>query len=816
MLSALGNKIFLDRYAVKDTARRTLALGDEVLFQLGTQKELGRLVEIEGERVAVEMDGTRYPCPLSHIDKPLETVEDARQRVALHASFRGRANSFNADLPNQQLDYEAFLWLLEDFRFVPGGRIMASLGAPSTTTATNCFVLPCPHDSRAGIIQTLEHMSELMSRGGGVGINISSLRPRYSFVAGVNGRSSGSCSWAELYSFVTGLIIQGGSRRGALMLMMADWHPDILEFVTMKRDMKRTTNANVSVIVSDAFMAAVQNGDQWELEFPCTDAPGYDENWKGNLQEWKRNGGATQVHHTLPASEVWQTVIESAHASAEPGIWFQDRANQERPGGDELVCTNPCGEQGLPAYGVCNLGHVNLARFVIGNAWGPSRPEVDWGGLERAVRTGVNFLDAVVDASYYPLPEIRDQQQSERRVGLGTLGLAEMLIRLGIRYGSEHAETFAGALYQQIAVWAYDESSKLAEQFGPYPAWDRSRFMGSGFGKRLLGAIGKLTNRQAHGLVIAPDTGFRNCTLLTQAPTGTVGTMVGTSTGIEPYYAFVFQREGRMGVWEERVPLVDEYRAAHPDGPLPDYFVTAMELSPVEHTRMQAVIQRWTDASISKTVNFPSSASVDEVREIYELLYKLGCKGGCVYVDKSRNQQVLSLKEEAPPAEPVRDYPAVRDGRTVSIGTPVGTAHITLTRDSQGSPMDVFIDVGRSGSEVKAHTEALGRILSLFLRMQSPVDPETRLMLAIRQLEGIGGSNPLGMGPRRVGSLPDGIGKALLVALDGKYSWPLPANGNGHSPALPAGLDLCPGCGNASLQQASGCVCCALCEYSRC
>jgi hypothetical protein len=342
-----------------------------------------------------------------------------------------------------------------------------------------CFVVPSPKDSRRGIIETLSNMMEIMSRGGGVGINVSSLRPKHAYVKGVNGRSSGAVSWGGLYSFVTGLIEQGGSRRGALMLILNDWHPDLLEFINAKREAGKITNANISVGVSDAFMKAVEQDADWQLLFPDTSDPDYDESWDGDLAAWQARGKPVVVHKTVKAREIWNTIIESAWASAEPGVYFRERANQMSnswyyPEG-QLVCTNPCGEQPLPAWGICNLGAIHLAKFVT-----PER-EVLWEDLGRAVRYGIRFLDNVIDATPYFFEENEHQQTAERRVGLGTMGLGEMLIRLGIRYGSPESERFIDQLYEFIAAEAYLASAAYAAEKGAFPRFEAEKLLQSGY-----------------------------------------------------------------------------------------------------------------------------------------------------------------------------------------------------------------------------------------------------------------------------------------------------------------------------------------------
>src|SRR5438094_4042313 len=341
-LSELGEKIFLDRYALKDVAKETLAVGDTVVVCVDLksgQREIGTVRAIEGQTVSVELrDGTMVERATEHVDKPLEL----RPSQMLDRVARGVAAAESDALREEWT--AKFRWLMEGWKFVPAGRILAAAGSNQALTLYNCYVVPSPHDSRAGIVQTLSNMMEVMSRGGGVGINLSSLRPRHAYVRGVNGRSSGAVSWGALYSFVTGLIEQGGSRRGALMLITNIWHPDVLEFISSKREMGRITNANISVGITDDFMAAVEADADWSFVFPDTGDPDYDTLWDGNLEAWKARGKKLLVHKTVPARDVWNAIIESAWASAEPGVFFVDRYNKMSNSWyfAPILCTNPC------------------------------------------------------------------------------------------------------------------------------------------------------------------------------------------------------------------------------------------------------------------------------------------------------------------------------------------------------------------------------------------------------------------------------------------------------------------------------------------
>ena len=513
MLSSLGYKIFVDRYARK--THNNFVIGDKVLAKYNGQSDFGTVLSLSYDSVEVKLEnGFLITCDKNNVAKPIETPLDMFKRVAVQV----------AEAEENKAKWTAeFFNLLENFQFIPGGRIL-SAASEQNLTYYNCFVLPSPKDCREGIILTLQQMVEIMSRGGGVGINISSLRPKDSPVSGVSGRSSGAVSWGALYSFATGLICQGGSRRGALGLVLNDWHPDSGEFISCKRkEGEAFQNANISVAVSDDFMEAVQNDSDWQLVFPDTQHPDYDKTWDGDLQAWKDAGYPVIQHKTVKAKELWNAIVENAWGNGEPGIWFIDKANAKSNSHylGRLTCTNPCFEEPLPAFGVCCLGSLNLPVFIKEN-------DIAWEELEQAIKTAVRFLDNVIDITPYfqqtrlavpPFPhEIEKRQKSERRIGLGTMGLAESLIRLGLRYGSEEALTFINKLYGFIAKTAYLASVELAKEKGRFEAYDE-QFLVSGFMNKMPLEVRDEVAKH----------GIRNMTILTQAPTGSIATMVGTS-----------------------------------------------------------------------------------------------------------------------------------------------------------------------------------------------------------------------------------------------------------------------------------------------
>jgi ribonucleoside-diphosphate reductase alpha chain len=832
-LEGLSEKIFLDRYAMKSSTANSVTISDTVLVLIKDDpkyptKQVGEITNREDNNVTVKLrDDTIIETTIDKLTLTIEkTPEELWDRLAT-------AMSSVEATPEKQREWETnFRWLLDDWKLVPGGRIAAGAGVSDELTLFNCYVIPSPHDSRSGIMNTLTQMTEVMARGGGVGINISTLRPRRSIVKGVNGYSSGAVSWGGLYSYVTGLVEQGGSRRGALMLMINDWHPDLLDFITVKQTMDQITNANLSVCVSNGFMKAVKEDLEWELVFPDKSDPEYDKLWDGDLDKWKKLGKKVELYQTLRARDIWDIIIKSAWKSAEPGIVFMEYYNQMSNSWyfNPIICTNPCGEQGLPAWGVCNLSAINLSKF-----YDEENHDVAWDELGKVVEYSTRFLDNVIDKTPYHFEANEQNQKNERRVGLGTMGLAELLIKLEIRYGSEDCLKFLDKLYSFMARKSYLTSCEIASEKGSFPAFDTEKYLQSGFIKVMTEAYPEI------GEAISKS-GIRNVTLLTQAPTGSTGTMVGTSTGIEPYFAFEYFRQSRLGFDKQHVPIAQEWKDAHPGEELPEWFVTSMSLSAMDHIHVQAVIQRWVDSSISKTANAPSDFTVEETKELYEKAFELGCKGVTIYRDGSRDIQVLNAvkdekKEESKSKDIVDDLhstkasesqinvvdkayktrPKILHGTTYKINTPFGMAYITIN-NLDGFPVEVFLNVGKAGSDVFAMAEALGRVCSLFLRHG---DHGNKVQLLIKHLKGIGGSGAVGFGPNRVESISDAVAKALEIhvgLITEKHYVPeiIHTINSVIEQKKNQSTDLCTSCGSASLVNGEGCKTCTNCGYSKC
>ncbi len=780
------------------------------------------MTKLTGIRQQVFLDRYSLKNEKGH---PVETVpEEMWKRVA-----RGIAQVEDPKL--RKIWEKKFSDVMGDFKLVPGGRILSGAGTGYKVTYYNCFVIPSPKDSRDGILDTLKQMVEIMARGGGVGINLSSLRPRGARVKKVNGFSSGPCNWAELFSVATKDIIQqGGTRRGALMLMLWDWHPDIEEFITVKRDLSRINGANLSVCVSDKFMEAVKKDTDWNLVFPDISDSEYDAKWEGYLDDWQKMGKKVKVYKTVKARKIWDLICEAAWASAEPGLVFMERYNKWNNNWyfNKINCVNPCGEEGLPAWGVCNLTSINLAVLVRDG-------KIDYSELAKIAKVGVRFQDDIIDADSYVFEQIRETQQNgERRIGLGTMGLGDALIKMKLRYGSDESLKVIDKIYKTIRDAAYESSVEIAREKGPFPKFIASKHLRGHLVKQLPVKIKKGIKKW----------GIRNSVLLQQAPTGSTSLLAGVTSGIEPVYEFSFIRRDRLGEHRLYHPLFEQWKKDHPHDPIPDYFVSANDLTPEDHVKVQAAIQKYVDASISKTVNAPKTHTVADVKKLYTMAYDLGCKGVTYMRDGSRPGVLERVIEQKPAAEEsdqeqktngesppkIAPRPMMVQGATYQIDTPVGAAFITINTGINNEPLEVFVNVGKGGSDVTAMAEALGRLASLVLRLQSNVPAAERAKQIFNQLYGIGGSKSLGFGDKRVRSLPDAVAKVLAMHYGYKTK---NGNGNGHVKEQPvmsevavttqqpliaekSEYDLCPSCGEAALAYEEGCKKCYSCGYSEC
>jgi ribonucleoside-diphosphate reductase alpha chain len=513
--------------------------------------------------------------------------------------------------------------LMDGFGFVPGGRVLSGAGGKGHSTLYNCFVIGIRDitgnhgcDSRVAIMNTMTRMVEINARGGGVGINWSVLRPSGAYIAGVDGHSSGPNCWMQGADALADQIRQGGSRTAALMFMLNDWHPDAPDFAKIRQRFKR---ANFSMAISDAFIEKAKSGGIWHTIFPDTSCAEYNKSWDGGMHVWQHD---VQECGSVPAKEMLADMAQSAWEIGSPGVVFLDQcqrmSNTWYRG--RVLGTNPCGEQPLPENGCCNLGSLNIPAF-----WDEKQGWLDWGAMAEAVRGSVSFLDRVIDVSPIVDPRIQAEQAACRRIGLGTMGLADYLILMGIRYGSRESIDEIDKLYGAIRDEAYDWSCKLAREQGVAPGYDR-RFLEGGFirtlPKEIQDSIGE------HGI--------RNLALLTQAPTGTTSILAGVSSGIEPVIQAHYMRKDATGCHEVTHPLFAQYGNA-----VPDYCVTAAEVTPKEHILVQAAVQRFVDSSVSKTINLPFSATQAEIAEIYMMAYDCDCKGITVYRSGSGENDVI-------------------------------------------------------------------------------------------------------------------------------------------------------------------------------
>jgi len=677
-----------------------------------------------------------------------------------------------------------FYDILRDFKFVPGGRILAGAGTGHLVTFYNCYVIPVRstdprkgNDSRQGIMNTIRTIVEITSRGGGVGVNWSTLRPRGAYVRGVNGTSSGPVSWMMGADAIVQQVEQGGSRRGAQMYMLDDWHPSVIEFIQVKQDLKVIQSANLSVGVSDRFMRAVENDEDWTFIFPDLDHPDYNKLWDGDIEKWIARGLPVKEYDTIKARELWNMICESAWKCGEPGVIWTERYNKMSNTWyfERIRCANPCGEQGLGEWGVCNLGAINLTAFVKNGS-------LDYENLKATISSAVKFLDNIIEINKYINDEMKEHQLKVRRIGLGTMGLADVLLMLGLKYGSDEAIKFTEDLFRFIRDEAYWASIQLAKERGPAKGFDKEKYLQGKFIQQLP---------PKHVQAIA-EHGIRNLVILTQAPTGTTSILAGASSGIEPIFSWTYKRKDRTGEHVVKHPLYEQYEGKE----LPDHFVTAMELTPEEHVRMQAAIQKYVDSSISKTVNAPQNHTVDQVKKLYTLAYKLGCKGITYYREGSREGVLQLIKEQK--TEPF-ERPRKLQGVTVDWETPLGKLFLTLNRDTRGVPFEVFCQVGKAGSDVVAFTEAIARLISLCLRSG------ISLKNVIDQLHGIGGATQIGFGPNRVRSVPDAIAQALHYLTN-----------NGEPITKEPELGICPACGAGTFVREEGCSKCMSCGYGQC
>lgn len=743
----------------------------------------------------------------------IESIEEMFWRVAYHVAKV--EETWGDDVEARAREY---YHLLTSLRFFPNSPTFTGAGTPLGQLAA-CFVLPINDDmgrDPSGIFSTLRDAALIQQTGGGNGFSFSHLRPKGTLVKSSAGRATGPVGFLRVYDHAFGEVAQGGSRRGANMAVLRVDHPDVEEFITCKTDENNITNFNISVGITDAFMRAVESDGDWDLRFPDVLSPKY-RGFHGTLEQAEEEGIPIKVHRTVRARQLFERIVEQAHHNGEPGVLFLDTANRTNPVPAQyrLEATNPCGEQWLGPYENCCLASINLARHP-----GPNH-SVDWETLRQSTVTATRFLDDVVDANQYvpAVPQLKEAAHRNRRIGLGIMGLADLLYHVGVRYGSPAGQEFASQVMEFVRYHAMLTSIELSRQRGAFPAFAESIYNPQENAWQPPQPLEPYTRdwgRPAIDWTLVTEGlrqhGIRNAAQTTIAPTGTIATVAGCEGyGCEPVFALAYIRhvndngtdlqltytspmfqealsEAGLGM-EARQEVVEQVmqegtcqnvQAVPPE--LREVFVVSADISAEEHVRMQAALQAFVDNSLSKTVNFPEGATEEDVATAYELAWRLGCKGITVFVTNSREKVVLEThstaqkKQEGNPLIGVEENeegqvplwddtkkprPRSLPGYTYSIETPLGKAFITINENGGGQPFEVFINTAKAGSDTAAVSEAIGRLISYILRLASPIEPRERLEEVVRQLAGIGGGRSLGFGPRRVRSLPDGVAQVL-------------------------------------------------------
>ena len=697
--------------------------------------------------------------------------------------------------------YNRFFTLLLDFKFIPGGRVMHGAGrdeARRKPTLSNCYVIPIEQDSLEGIYRCLSESAMVYRTGGGVGTDLSSLRPKGAPVNATVDRSPGCTAFMNLLSESTNAVSQAG-RRGALMLTLRVDHPDIEDFITIKNDVTRTKvqYANISVLISHEFMEAVLCDTDFDLR------------WGG------------KVYRTVRAQDLWNTIIANAHASAEPGIIFWDtmREYHNVEYANPLTSTNPCGEQPLASYTACNLGNLNLVKFVREDG------TFDFEDLAESTRVATRFLDDVIDYNVdnHALPKIREAVGSDRRVGLGITGLADALILMELSYDSDEALDAVEKVMQTICYSSYETSIDLASEKGPFTLFDWNGISQSKFIQSLPKSIQDRAKK--HGL--------RNATLITVPPVGTGSIVAQTTSGSEPIFCTSYKRRVKQADGES----FREYKVYHPliqrlfgdDENLPDYVVSSHEIDPYFRVKMQGVIQKYTDSSISSTINLAEETSAETVADIYITAYREGLKGVTVYREGSRqgilqtedSQEDKQPPQEDPPAAEApsaswhsergyhpRRRPAVTTGVTERIRTGEGNIYVTINEDDQGL-CEVFSTIGKAGGNAAAQSEAISRLISLALR--SGIDPQE----IVKSLKGISGPTPVWEDGELILSAPDAIGRALERFLQRGVEPGAESAGSDPDTRETKSSATCPECGSTVVHE-SNCLNCKHCGWSKC
>lgn len=726
-----------------------------------------------------------------------ETPKELFMRVAKNIAEAEKKFDKSADT---DAIADVFYNEMASLRFMPNSPTLMNAGN-SLQQLSACFVLPV-NDSLEGIFEAVKYTAMIHKSGGGTGFSFSRLRPKDDSVQTTKGVSSGPVSFMSVFDAATETIKQGGMRRGANMGILRVDHPDIMDFIHAKADKSKLTNFNLSVGITEQFMQSVKNGGNFDLVSPRTST---------------KTG-------SMNARNVFNEMVRLAWEGGDPGIIFLDRINKDNPtpAEGEIESTNPCGEQPLLPYESCNLGSVNLAAFVKDGV-------IDWNALEKTVKIAVRFLDNVIEMNNYPIPQIDEMTKKNRKIGLGIMGWADMLVMLGVAYNSDEAIRLAEKVMEFIRNKGREMSAELASQRGSFPGFNKSIYPSKGFNA------------------------MRNATITTIAPTGTISIIAGASSGIEPYFALAYYRNvmdnNRLPevnpLFVERAKaegfysddLMDKLAQNGNTHNLPQVpekwrkvFVTAHEIEPIWHVKMQAAFQKYTDNAVSKTVNFQADATIKDVEDAYMLAYDLGCKGITIYRDGSRENQVLNIGKSEPqnqistetPAKPEpKARPAVLVGKTVEMTTGCGKMYVTINQDEEGNVFEVFTSIGKAGGCAQSQSEAIGRLISLALR--TGIRPE----FIVRQLKGISCHMKFGFGARTVLSCADAVGKALEDAINHPIGFNVIKQNAITVDSILANLDkeqtdkrrvsngACPECGSP-IEHTEGCNVCHSCGYSHC
>jgi ribonucleoside-diphosphate reductase alpha chain len=725
------------------------------------------------------------------------TVEDSWRRIA---------RSLSEAEPERE---DEFFGALEDFKFLPAGRITAGAGTGRAVTLFNCFVMGTIPDSMAGIFDMLKEAALTMQQGGGIGYDFSTIRPRGADVHGVAADASGPLSFMDVWDAMCRTIMSAGSRRGAMMATMRCDHPDINDFITAKQDSARLRMFNLSVLVTDDFMQAVKDDASWELKF-------------GDV-----------VYHTVQARDLWNKIMRATYDYAEPGVIFIDRINQMNNLAycEQIAATNPCGEQPLPPYGACLLGSINLARLVADPFEDAAHLDIE--ALNKLVTTAVRMMDNVVDASRFPLEAQRQEAQAKRRIGLGVTGLADALLMLGLKYGSDEAAEQTEVWMKAIARASYLASVELAKEKGAFPLFEAEAYLNSGSLQHMDDDV-----RDA-----IRENGIRNALLTSIAPTGTISLYAGNvSSGIEPVFAYaytrkVLQKDGTRTEEEVVDYAVQMWRDKFGDRELPDYFVNAQTLEPSAHVKMQAAAQKWVDSSISKTINVPEDISFDAFKDVYAQAYETGCKGCTTYRPNDVTGSVLTVSEASDEA-PDQVRGAMKDGEVVYLSEPLdrpqaleGSTYKLKWPDSEHAiyltvnditigghrrPFEVFIN--SKNMEHFAWTVALTRMISAVFRRGGDVS------FVVEELKAV--FDPRGgawMQGKYIPSILAAIGGVIerhmiaigFIAGEGMGLKSDPRAQVVNLDGAPRG-QACPSCGQYEMRMVEGCMTCGACGHSKC